>query len=181
MNQEQQEIWLPINGHEGLYSISNLGRVRSEEKIVHRKNGAMQLRPQAIMRPGSGASRYLSLTLVDANGVHTTNYVHALVAEHFISPRPSGMEVCHCDGDRANNEASNLRWDSRSGNNKDKSTHGTATIGERHPMAILNNEVVLEIRRRRAEGASATQLSKEFNVSRMTAFRAATGRSWSHL
>jgi hypothetical protein len=175
------EAWMPITGHEDLYSISSCGRVRSESKIVARRNGANYTKPQAIMRPGFGESLYRTVGLVNADGVRTTHYVHTLVLEHFVSPRPAGLEGCHGDGDRSNNAAGNLRWDTRSGNHADKNAHGTSPIGERHPMRKLDDKTVLAIRARRAEGASATRLSEEFNVSRMTAFRAATGRSWSHL
>lgn len=175
------EAWRPIVGHEGLYSISDRGRVRSEAKTVVRRNGANYTRPQSIMRPGFGESLYRTVGLVNAAGLRTTNYVHTLVLEHFVSARPAGLEGCHGDGDRSNNAASNLRWDTRSGNHADKNVHGTATVGERHPMRKLDNKTVLAMRARRAEGASATRLSEEFNVSRMTAYRAATGRSWSHL
>ena len=175
------EVWLPISGYAGLYSVSSLGRVRSEPKHVIRRNGVVCPMSQKIMRPASGATGYLSLGLVNASGERRTHYVHTLVLEHFDAPRPNGMEACHCDGDRQHNAIANLRWDTRSGNHADKNAHGTATAGERHPMRKLDDKTVLEMRARRAEGASATRLSQEFNVSRMTAFRAATGRSWSHL
>lgn len=175
------EVWRPISGYAGLYSVSSLGRVRSEPKHVIRRNGVVCPMPQKIRRPASGATGYLSLGLVNASGVLRTHYVHTLVLEHFDTPRPDGMEACHCDGNRAHNAIANLRWDTRSGNHADKRQHGTATIGESHPMRKLTNEKVLAMRNRRTEGASVTQLAKEFDVSRMTAHRAATGRSWSHI
>ena len=49
------------------------------------------------------------------------------------------------------------------------------------PMRKLTDEKVMDMRKKRAAGASVTQLANEFNVSRMTAHRAATGRSWSHI
>lgn len=48
-------------------------------------------------------------------------------------------------------------------------------------MRKLTDEKVMDMRKKRAAGASVTQLANEFNVSRMTAHRAATGRSWSHI
>lgn len=46
--------------------------------------------------------------------------VHGLVAEVFIGPRPEGLDVCHNDGDKSNNRASNLRYDTHSENQKDE-------------------------------------------------------------
>ena len=50
--------------------------------------------------------------------------VHQLVAEAFIGPRPPGLHVCHNDGDPANNQPSNLRYDTPSENSYDTVRHG---------------------------------------------------------
>jgi hypothetical protein len=115
------------------------------------------------------------------DGKRSQTYIHHLILTTFVGPMPEGLEACHGDGDPANNSLSNLRWGTRASNAADRVEHGTATIGAQHPMARLTEQDVLALRRRHAEGASATELAAEFNVSRMTAFRAATGRSWSHL
>lgn len=174
------EVWLPVVGYEGLYSVSSHGRVRSEDMLVVRASGSYT-KPAAIRRPGAGAkSKYLSLVLTKDRRA-STHYVHRLVLAAFVGPKPPGHEACHCDGDRQNNAVWNLRWDTRAGNHADKARHGTSTAGERHPGAKLSNEAVLAMRQRRADGASVASLAVEFGVSRMTAHRAATKRSWSHL
>ena len=178
---EKDEVWLPVINYEGLYSVSNLGRIRSEQKTVVYSNRTATKKMKILSPSRSAKSGYLSLTLCSKDGKHKTHYVHSIVLETFVCIRPTGMDACHCDGDKSNNAISNLRWDTRSGNHKDKLAHGTATIGEQHPMRKLNDQTVFAMRARRAEGASITQLANEFRVSRMTAFRAATGRSWSHL
>ena len=179
---DESEAWKPVAGHEGLYSVSSLGRIRAEEKVALHCDGRICKRKQKVMSPGqSKKSLYLSVRLLGHDGTYTTYYVHSLVLEAFKGPRPNGMEACHCDGDRQHNAIANLRWDTRSGNHADKKQHGTATIGESHPMRKLTDEKVMDMRKKRAAGASVTQLANEFNVSRMTAHRAATGRSWSHL
>lgn len=181
MNDESED-WKPVAGHEGLYSVSSLGRIRAEAKVVRHCDGRICKRKQKVMSPGqSKKSLYLSVRLLGHDGTYTTCYVHSLVLEAFKGPRPEGMEVCHRDGNRTNNAAANLRWDTRAGNHNDKNAHGTATVGERHPMHKLCDQEVLAMRARRAAGATTSQLADEFNVSRMTAHRAATGRSWSHL
>lgn len=177
----EAERWTPIEGCAGMYSISDMGRVRSEERAIIRRGGNNYVRPQKVMRPGFGKSEYRTVRLLHADGLYRNHYVHTLVLEHFRSKRPEGMDACHGDGDRANNSAANLRWDSRAGNHADKKAHGTATVGERHPMRKLDDSTVQALRAMRATGASATELGKAFNISRVTAYRAATGRSWSHL
>jgi hypothetical protein len=179
----EPEIWLPVVGYEGLYSVSDLGRVRSESKMVFRRAGNNYRTKARIMRPGTGKhAPYQSVRLLDAAGVTTTRYVHHLVLAAFVGPMPAGQEGCHGDRDPTNNRKGNLRWDTRSRNHADKRDHGTSFAGERHPMAKLDEATVLAMRKRVAEGAAPTTLWKEFpEVSLMTAYRAATGRSWSHL
>lgn len=175
------EKWLPLPGYETLYEISNMGRVKSLGRISKRRNGTTCTCHARILKPGqSKKSKYWSIRMSGLDEV-TTWYVHHLVLTTFVGPMPDGMEACHGDGDRSNNRLTNLRWDTRLGNASDRYKHGTSPLGNAHPMAKLTDDIVRKMRERRAEGASATTLSCEFNVSRMTAFRAATGRSWSHL
>jgi hypothetical protein len=78
--------------------------------------------------------------------VHKSALVHRLVLEAFIGAAPAGLEACHNDGNPKNNVLSNLRWDTRRENAADRIAHGTAAIGEKHPMAKLTKEQALEIR-----------------------------------
>lgn len=173
------ERWLSIAGLEGLYSVSNFGRVRSEQKTLERKSG-QHTRKAQIMSPAASRAGYLSVAIgIGSN--RRTCYVHTLVLEAFVSLRPTSMDACHEDGNPRNNNLKNLRWDTRAGNHADKSRHGTDTIGERHPASKLTDETVLAIRNMRAAGCSVTQMAERYGVSRMTASRAASGRSWSHI
>lgn len=175
------ERWLPVVGFEGLYSVSDLGRLRRESKVVSRKTTAGYRISEKIMSPGAGVKSGYFSVILSKDGATSTHYVHHLVLGAFVGARPVGQEACHGDGDRGNNAAANLRWDTRKANHADKKLHGTGTVGERHPGAKLSDPMVASLRKRRAEGASFTTLSNEFGITRMTAHRAATGASWSHI
>lgn len=108
-------------------------------------------------------------------------YVHRLVAEAFCGTPEPGHEVCHNDGNRFNNAASNLRWASRKENMADKIGHGTALIGSQHPAAKLTDAMVHQMRADRASGLSMSQLSARFGVSRMTCSRIVNRKLWSHI
>lgn len=127
MNATHEE-WRPVVGHSG-YEVSNLGNVRSVDRIVVRYQRGRRVeqprRGQSITPVANVKSGHLFVRL--GRAAHCT--VHALVLEAFVGPRPSGLEGCHNNGDPSDNNVSNLRWDSRSSNLRDAVRHGT------HPMS----------------------------------------------
>lgn len=133
-----------------------------------------------VLKPGYRGN-YLGMSIVDRLGKLRGVYLHRLVAEAWHGMPASGQEVRHLDGDKLNNRPDNLAWGTRSQNMRDKEAHGTAPQGERHPQSKLTDSDVRRMRKMWDAGASLPDLEKEFRVSRMTCWRAATGRSWSHL
>lgn len=92
-----KEVWKPVVGYEGLYEVSNLGRVRNT------KTGL-------ILKPSKGKSGYYLLTLYN-NGKRSSNNVHRLVALAFPEICGEWFEGCvvnHKDCNPANNAAANL-------------------------------------------------------------------------
>lgn len=105
------EEWRDIHGYEGLYSISNLGRVKSQIK----KSGFLYLK-ERIMNPTIKSNGYLQIDLIKS-GNRKKFYVHRLVAEHFI-PNPNNLPcVNHIDYNRVNNSCDNLEWCTYESNN----------------------------------------------------------------
>ena len=96
-----EEIWKDIEGYEGLYQVSNLGKVRS---LNYNRTGKTRL-----LRPNPNENRYLKVSLCK-NGKAKTYKVHRLVAQAFI-PNPDGFpEINHIDEDQQNNRVDNLEW-----------------------------------------------------------------------
>ena len=119
------ETWKPVVGWEGLYSVSDRGRVRSEDRTVHYSSGRIRTVRGKIRALGSHRFGYPMVTMKSAGRKQRTEYVHRLVLEAFVGPCPEGMEVCHNNGDPTCNLLSNLRWDTHSENTRDKRRHGT--------------------------------------------------------
>lgn len=118
--------WRPVPDWEGFYEVTAEGRIRSLSRVVRSaynsrtyKNGK-ELQPVAHPRFG-----YLTVGL-SRDGQATRRAVHSLVAETFIGPRPNGAEVCHIDGNPANNGLENLRYGTHAENEADKRRHGTS-------------------------------------------------------
>ena len=123
------EVWAPVPGYEGSYSVSTLGRVRSEDKIVPHLGSTRCIRGR-ILKPVPLPKGYLTVNLY-ANRSPRHFLVHRLVLLTFVGDGGS-LECCHNDGTKTNNSLSNLRWDTHSSNRADKIMHGTNWSGDQH-------------------------------------------------
>ena len=127
------EKWKPIPGFNGAYEVSNLGNVRSIDRIVQRKDGYLMRFKGKTLTPRANADGYLNLQLSDRDNPKTVR-IHRLVAEAFI-PNPDLLpEVNHKDEDKTNNAASNLEWCSH-GYNSRYGTRG-ARISKKHSKPV---------------------------------------------
>lgn len=116
-----QENWKPIPGWEGLYEVSDLGRVRSLDRIcsngVHKSGRVLK---QSINRDG-----YRGVVL-RSNRIVKNVRVNRAVAEAFIGAQPPSKPfVLHNDDDKSNNCAWNLRWGDQTDNMRDRTRNGS--------------------------------------------------------
>jgi hypothetical protein len=108
--------------------------------------------------------------------------VHVMVLEAFVCVRPCvESQGCHNDNDPFNNALSNLRWDTRLGNEKDKIAHGTLARGERNGHAKLSEDDVTAIRLRLADGETQLAIAKDYGVSRSSILHIHVGSTWRHI
>ena len=107
-----QEIWKDIEGHEGIYQVSNLGRVKSlSREIPVANHGAWRTRtiPEKILKLHLNENGYVIIILTK-DKVRATKKMHRVVAEAFI-PNPENKRcVNHIDGNKENNCVDNLEW-----------------------------------------------------------------------
>lgn len=157
------EIWkdLPSNNS---YQISNLGRVKSKQRIVtvHRSNYregyyTYEL-PDKIMSTQIRA-KYFCVTLCK-DGVHSNHLVHRLVAETFLSDYSYNLEVNHKNEDKLDNRFSNLEMCTRQ-YNKNYGT-GAARSGKSRGKVILQFDMNNNFIR---EWDSLHQVARELNIS----------------
>lgn len=172
------EFWKPVPDYESYYEVSSLGNVR---RLLKTK-APLILKPR--LHP---ENKYLYVTLcktIAGKKIKKSFYIHTLVCTVFHGPKPVisvDWQCCHNDGDKYNNSESNLRWDTRVENERDKIKHGTHNRGEKHGLAKLTNENVLSIREYFHNGLSDRKLAKMFNVSASCIADIRHGRRWSHI
>lgn len=111
------ERWRDVVGFEGLYRVSDLGRIKSLDRVVTHARGDTQLRKGRIRRPAPGGPTrpHLGLDLYKG-GVATKVLVHLVVAAAWLGPCPPGCEVCHGPGGQTDNSVGNLRYDTHANN-----------------------------------------------------------------
>lgn len=115
-----KEIWKPIKNYEGWYEVSNLGRVRSLDRLVifnkKAKKGAKERFYKGKIKSLKYHNGYAMVNLLKNKDLNVV-YVHRLVAETFL-PRIAGKnEVNHKNGIKSDNRVENLEWCTRLENN----------------------------------------------------------------
>lgn len=103
-----EEIWKDIKGYEGLYQVSNYGRVKSLNYNHTGKEG--------ILSPSTDKDGYMHLILYK-NGERETKKVHRLVAEAFMLNIDNLPDINHKDENPSNNHIDNLEWCTKEYNN----------------------------------------------------------------
>jgi hypothetical protein len=161
------ERWLPVVGFEGLYEVSDLGRVRG----LRRSGTAGRILAPAPL------GRYLAIKLC-RDGVNKWHRVHRLVGEAFLGPLPPGQHTRHGPGGALDNRLANLSYGTPIENNHDQDRDGTRRIGSGHPNSKLTEAAVSECRLRHAAGERLTDLAAEYGVSDPTMGKAVRGRTW---
>lgn len=130
----KKEYWKPVVGYEGLYEVSNWGRVKSVKRLVKSPRGYRTV-CERILKPTKDSHGYLCVSL-HKEGKMKFVKIHRLVAEAFLDNTDNLPCVNHKDENPLNNVVSNLEWCTYKYNNN----YGTA----RQRMAEKQSKPVLQ-------------------------------------
>lgn len=159
------EIWKPIEGYEGLYEISNLGRVKS---LGRTNRGGTK--PEKIMRQQKQWTGYLQLGLTGLDGKQRYKKVHRLVATAFIPNPENKPMVNHKNGIKDDNRVENLEWVTASENHLHAfkelgKAGGTGKKGKASTRRILTDEQAEAIRN---DTRTHEAIAQEYGISPST-------------
>lgn len=170
-----KERWADIPGYEGLYQVSDQGRVKH---LVYGK-----VKQERILKNNNHPGGYLMVVL-SRNGKEKNCLVHRLVALAFIGDRPD-LSINHKDGNKRNNRPSNLEYLTLADNNKHARENGLAryAIGEKVGLAKLKASEVAEIKRmfRSSKDVNLAKIAERYGVGYGTIHAIFTGRTWKHV
>lgn len=163
------EIWRPVVGFEGVYSVSNMGRIRRDanDRLGRPWGGK-------ILSGTTNAVGYRQVLLSNGPDIKKTRNVHTLVAEAFISARPKGMHVNHKNSNQLDNRVENLEWVTPLENIR----HGLCRCRGRRAGRKLSPSDVMEVVRLARSGEPHRSISNRFGIRINMVSRIVCGNAW---
>ncbi len=160
----------PVVGYVGRYEVSDRGEVFSWLSGSRHK-----------LSPRRHTKGYMTIALRGSAGGKRTHYVHHLVLEAFVGPRPAGAVVRHLNGREWDNRLDNLAYGTPEENQADRSLHGTDCKGENHANVKLRGQDVVKIRELYAAGHSQSRLATDFRITPGHVSEIVNRKLWDHL
>lgn len=157
------EIFLPIKGFEGYYEISNLGRVKSVDRVVLFSDGRKRKYKSRFIKYKTNLPYLIAPLIISQKQKFIP--VHRLIAIHFI-PNPDNKPfINHKDCNKRNNSLDNLEWCSHAENTEHAVSNSLFKKGENHGNSKLSNSAAMYIKTSKESGV---YLSKKFNLATST-------------
>ncbi len=176
-----QEIWKDIIGYEGLYQISNLGRIKSLPRIRN-----IRYRPymtkERILTPTIGNNGYCYI-MFQLNSVPKRYLVHRLFAIHFIPNPENKPQINHKNGIKHDNIPTNLEWCTSAENIRHSYVNGLQKPikGEKSHNSKLKESDVLNIKEMINEGEKQSDIARIYNVTQSHISDIKHNKKWAHL
>lgn len=179
-----KEYWMDVRNYEGLYQVSDLGRVKSVSRTVRISEGwcgnKFRVLPERILKGGRVGAGYVSVALCKEGKIRC-KYIHHIVWDAFNGDIPYGLEINHEDGDKSNNTLKNLTVMTHSQNIQHAFDMGLAKVGEATKSSKLTADKVRIIRKRLARGEIQRRIAEDMQVNPQTITWIKQGAIWKHV
>lgn len=168
------EEWRSVTDYEGLYEVSDFGRVRSIRTRTNSKAGAF-LKPIRL--------HHAYCVRLSRDGVVKPHFVHRLVTREFIGQIADGQQVNHRNRDTADNRIENLEYVSPLQNTRHAIENGGRTTprGEMNGQAKVDEAAVRRIRERVAAGERQSPVAREYGIDPSAVSNIVRRRNWAHV
>lgn len=161
-------VWKEIPGFDGRYQASNTGLVRSLRRNMK------------ISGTSTRESGHVYVRVMDGR-VEKKIHIARLILAAFYGWPDGKFEACHNDSNPKNNHLSNLRWDTKSGNHKDRIAAGTSIRGVGHFAAKMTENEVIEARAMLSSGERISDVARKFNMSQGAIYSIKHRINWRHI
>lgn len=138
-SEETEEIWKPVKNYEERYAVSNMGRVKSLERITVGKDDKKYHWKECILKGIQTKEGYLQVNLYDSKSRRNRLLIHRLVAEAFISNPENKPQVNHKNEIKTDNRVENLEWMTA----KENCNYGTRNARISKPVAQYTKDGIL--------------------------------------
>lgn len=172
---KSEETWKPVKGFEGLYEVSDLGRVKS---LIADRNGRKTSGfSSRILKPGSDGCGYLRVRLTGHDGNLHQWLVHRLVLIAFVGEEKGKPQANHINGIKSDNRLENLEWVTRSENMIHAYGIGLEKPCDngfkKHIAAMRNGEII-------GDFVSIREMCRRLNLDRRSVLRTMRGEYAHH-
>jgi predicted XRE-type DNA-binding protein len=168
------EVFKDVVGYEGLYQVSNEGRVKS---LDYRRTGEESILKGRPNRKDG----YLRVNFCK-DGIKKDFYIHRLTALAFLPNSENKSEVNHKNGIKADNHLENLEFTTPKENMQHAYDTGLQHKGEKHPNSKLTEKVVLQIRDlAKCKRFTHREIATIYNCSRQRIGAIANNETWRHV
>lgn len=175
-----KEIWKDVDDYVGYYQVSNMGNVRSVDRIIRYNSKSKRKANGRIIKPSINNSGYMCVYLW-VNGLQKIKLVHRLVAIAFVKNNSNKKTVNHKDCNKLNNYYKNLEWTSHKSNMRHAYRNNLINHkGEKNGNAKLD-EIDIEYIMSVCHIISYAELGRIFNVHPSTISNVVNGKSWKHI
>lgn len=179
----EREVWKDIVDYEGSYQVSNKGNVKSLDRITKTKNNKKILYVGKLLNPPVNNKGYKLVALYKNSKAHGIA-IHRLVAQAFIPYEVDKLHVNHKDGNKLNNNTTNLEWVTPKENTRHAIANKLMTFdhlnGERNGRSKLEEYQIKEIRYLYyTTNISNSRLGERFDVTAENIWNIVNYKSWS--